>query len=224
MNKNNNITTIFFDAGGVLFETEIHRAERIRRILKSRGYDDNIIENGLTKGEEFFQDFFKSGNWLSNWKEEEKFWDTYYDMILREIDKDYTYSFKSQLFHHTHYAVNCKIFDEVREVLENLQGTYRLGVISNAYPSMDWVFDLLDIRKYFESVIISAFVRVNKPKPAIYEEALKSLGVNAEECIFIDDKKENIIGANELGFKGMHLDREVDDLKTLIAATIDEHV
>lgn len=223
MNKNN-ITTIFFDAGGVLFETEIHRAERIRRILKSRGYEDTMIENGISKGEEFLKGFFESGNWLSHWKEEEEFWDTYYDKILNEIDKDYTYSFKRQLLHHTHYAVNCKIFDEVREVLESLQGTYRLGVISNAYPSMDWVFDLLDIRKYFESVIISAFIRVNKPKPAIYEEALKSLGVSAEECIFIDDKKENIMGANELGFKGMHLDREVYDLKTLIAATLDEHV
>ena len=35
------VTTIFFDAGGVLFDTENSREQRIRNILNSRGFKDN---------------------------------------------------------------------------------------------------------------------------------------------------------------------------------------
>lgn len=222
MKQEQGITTIFFDAGGVLFDTEIHRDERIRKVLRARGYDDSLIEMGLAKGQEFSEGFLKSGKWLSCWEEEEKFWDGYYEAVIMEIQKDFTYSLKRQLLHQTHYAINCRLFEEVREVLDSLHGSYRLGVISNAYPSMDWVFDMLDIRKYFESITISAFAGVNKPKPGIYELALKSLGVSAGECIFIDDKLENIKAANELGLKGLHLDRKINDLRALINANIED--
>lgn len=96
--------------------------------------------------------------------------------------------------------------------MENLHGTYKLGVISNAYPSMDWVFDNLNIRKYFDSITISAFVGECKPNENIYKIALNSLNVNAEECIFIDDKIINVETAEILGFRGIHLDRKINDL------------
>lgn len=73
---------------------------------------------------------------------------------------------------------------------------------------MDWVFDLLDIRKYFETIIISSFVGVSKPENGIYEFALNSLGVMAEECLFIDDKLKNVELAMKIGFKGLYLDRK----------------
>jgi len=212
---NSNINTIFFDAGGVLFDTEISRAERIKHILRARGFNDFDIANGLNKGEEFSDKYMKSGNWLSNWSDEEAYWDKYYEVILNEITHDFTYSIKKQLLHQTHYAIHCKLFDEVRDLLENLHGTYKLGVISNALPSMDWVFDLLDIRKYFDIIIISAFVGEYKPNKNIYEFALNSLNVKAEESIFIDDKVKNVEAAESLGFRGVHLDRKINDLSII---------
>lgn len=212
---NSNVNTIFFDAGGVLFDTEISRTERIKHILRARGFNDFDIEKGLNKGEEFSDKYLKEDNWLNNWSDEESYWDKYYEVILNEITHDFTYSLKKQLFHHTHYAINCKLFDEVRNLLENLHGTYKLGVISNAFPSMEWVFDLLDIRKYFDSIIISAFVGEYKPNKNIYEIALNSLNAKAEECIFIDDKVKNVEAAKELGFRGIHLDRKINDLSII---------
>lgn len=44
----------------------------------------------------------------------------------------------------------------------------------------------------------------------------------AEECIFIDEKKESSIGANELGFMGMHLDRNNADLSALLKASLED--
>jgi len=214
-NKNRNVTTIFFDAGGVLFDTEVSRGQRIKNLLKAKGFKDIDIERGLKRGEEFSDKFLKDGIWLNDWSEEEAYWDKYYEAILKEITGDFTYSLKKQLFHHTHYAIHCKLFDEVRGLLESLQGTYRLGVISNAFPSMEWVFDSLNIRKYFDSIIISAFVGECKPHKNIYEAALKSLNVKAEECIFIDDKVKNVEAAEALGFKGIYLDRKINDLSII---------
>lgn len=220
MSKINNINTIFFDAGGVLFDTEISRTERIKNFLRERDFNDVDIAKGINKGEKFSVNYLKDGNWLNNWSDEASYWDKYYEIILNEITHDFTYSLKKQLFHHTHYAIHCKIFDEVRTLIENLHGTFKLGVISNAFPSMDCVFDLLDIRKYFDSIIISAFVRENKPNKNIYELALKSLNSKAEECIFIDDKIKNVEAAENLGFVGVHLDRKINDL-TIIEPMLD---
>jgi putative hydrolase of the HAD superfamily len=207
-----NINAIFFDAGGVLFDTEISRTERIKNFLRARDFNDVDIAKGINKGEEFSVNYLKDGNWLNNWSDEESYWDKYYEIILNELTHDFTYSLKKQLFHHTHYAIHCKIFDEVRTLIENLHGTFKLGVISNAFPSMDCVFDLLDIRKYFDSIIISAFAQAYKPNKNIYELALKSLNAKAEESIFIDDKIINVEAAENLGFVGVHLDRKLNDL------------
>lgn len=37
---------------------------------------------------------------------------------------------------------------------------------------MDWIFDRLGIRKYFDSIILSAVVNEEKPGEAIYNIAL----------------------------------------------------
>jgi putative hydrolase of the HAD superfamily len=216
MDKQQKYNTIFFDAGGVLFDTKISRSERIKNILVARGFNEQVIDNAIKTGNKFSEDALKTGPWLENWEKEEIYWDNYYGKILDSLGEKYTYSLKRQLFHQTHYAIHCTLFEEVREVLENLHGKYRLGVISNAFPSMDWVFDYLDIRKYFESITISSFVGVSKPEKRIYEAALNSLGAKAEECLFIDNKLKNVEAAIEIGFSGLYLDRKMEDLSVLL--------
>lgn len=107
------------------------------------------------------------------------------------------------------------LFKEVKAVLESLLGKYKLGVISNAFPSMDWIFDLLDIRKCFNVIILSCEVGKAKPDPLIYKKVLDCINVKASESIFIDDRIENIKKANELGFTGIYLNRNKEDLSII---------
>lgn len=44
---------------------------------------------------------------------------------------------------------------------------------------------------------------IHKPSHTIYLKVLDILGVRAEECIFIDDQKENIDGAIQVGMTGL---------------------
>lgn len=74
----------------------------------------------------------------------------------------------------------------------------------------------LRIRKYFDSIILSAFVNEEKPGESIYNIALNQANANSEESIFIVDKLENNEGAERVGIRGLHLDRDRIDLLELL--------
>ncbi len=58
------------------------------------------------------------------------------------------------------------------------------------------IFDL------FDDIVVSGEERLLKPDPAIYELALKRFGLAGEEAIFIDDREDNVRGAEALGIRG----------------------
>ena len=51
--------------------------------------------------------------------------------------------------------------------------------------------------------VISYEVQMVKPEPAIYKNLLEKYNLVAEECVFLDDKTENIEAAKALGFHGI---------------------
>lgn len=54
---------------------------------------------------------------------------------------------------------------------------------------------------YIDGKIVSAYVEMIKPDPNIYRELLKTYELKADECVFIDDRRENIEAARQLGFR-----------------------
>lgn len=59
------------------------------------------------------------------------------------------------------------------------------------------------IFRYFspEKIVVSGFVGTMKPYHAMYEYLKKEFHLNPEECIIIDDQKENIDAAKKAGFE-----------------------
>ena len=51
--------------------------------------------------------------------------------------------------------------------------------------------------------VVSGFVKMVKPNADIYEYLLGEYGLCAEECVFIDDREENVEAARALGMKGI---------------------
>lgn len=47
--------------------------------------------------------------------------------------------------------------------------------------------------------IVSGYVKIVKPDPAIYQLLLDTYNLRPEECVFLDDRKENIEAAGKLG-------------------------
>lgn len=215
LQNNKKITTVLFDAGGILFTAKTARNDRIRNILKSLDVKEEIIELALLKGDEFLCKFNESGEWLNNWSEEKVFFQKYYSNIANVVGSNDNY-LNEKLFHLTHYVNHCTLYPEVIDVLKELSKYYNLGVISNANPSLEWVFDKLDIRKYFHSITISAFVGKAKPDKMIYNFALEKSSYKAEECLFIDNKIVNIEAARELGMQGIYINRKNNEDLNLV--------
>ena len=203
----NEVKTIFFDAGGVLFETFVKGDDRIRYLLIERGYQKPEIDKAILKAKQIELPF------ITNWNDEEQYFKRFYGTIAEELGE---IELTNELFFFAHFAGHCELYPEVKYVLEELNKEYKLAVISNAMPSMDWIFDRLGIRKYFDSIILSAFVNEEKPGESIYNIALKQVNSKSEDSVFIDDKLENIEGAERVGIRGLYLDRDKMDLLELL--------
>lgn len=54
-----------------------------------------------------------------------------------------------------------------------------------------------------DGAVISYEVQIVKPEAGIYKALLEKYGLAAEECVFLDDKPENIEAAVGLGFHGI---------------------
>jgi 2-haloacid dehalogenase len=57
---------------------------------------------------------------------------------------------------------------------------------------------------HFADIIVSGEEKLVKPDPAIYALALRRFGLLPGEGIFIDDRRENVVAAEENGFAGHH--------------------
>jgi putative hydrolase of the HAD superfamily len=93
--------------------------------------------------------------------------------------------------------------DEVFALIEKLKSKgYKIGLLSNTETT---VMEFLIERQYkhFDVFVYSCGVGMAKPNRDIYEHTLEKMGIKAEEAIFIDDKQENIEGANAVGMKGV---------------------
>jgi HAD superfamily hydrolase (TIGR01509 family) len=72
------------------------------------------------------------------------------------------------------------------------------GLISNSWGAgLSYDMSLLD--ELFEAIVISGDVGMHKPEPAIYMLGAERLGLRPEECVFVDDLRENCQGAEEVG-------------------------
>lgn len=56
----------------------------------------------------------------------------------------------------------------------------------------------------FQDIVVSGDERLSKPDPAIYHLAMKRFGIAPGEALFIDDRIENVRGAEAVGLSGHH--------------------
>ena len=82
------------------------------------------------------------------------------------------------------------------------------------------VLDLLRDRGVldgFDGGVASCEVHINKPDPKIYKALLDKYSLKAEECVFIDDRLENVQAAFALGFAGIQMKDSVGTLVRSLA-------
>ena len=84
---------------------------------------------------------------------------------------------------------------------------YFLGVISNSTGTLEDQLVRLGLARYFQAILDSAIVGVQKPHPEIFRLALQRAGVEGSEAVFVGDTYATDIGGAQLaGLMGVLMD------------------
>ncbi len=82
----------------------------------------------------------------------------------------------------------------------------RLGVVSNSDGRVEAALEAAGLLQYFDVVLDSALVGVEKPDPAIFRAALDALGVRPDEALYVGDLYEvDVLGARAAGMDAVLL-------------------
>lgn len=105
------------------------------------------------------------------------------------------------------------VYSDVEPVLEELQESYRLALVSNGAPDLQR--EKLEGSKlvpYFDVIIVSGEVGIGKPDSRIFATVLERLGVSAEKAVMVGNSlKSDIAGAQQAGIKAIWLNRDKKD-------------
>jgi len=88
----------------------------------------------------------------------------------------------------------------------------KTGLISNSWGL--GIYDRAPI-DLFDETVISGDVGMHKPNPEIYQLAAERLGVMPADCIFVDDLRENVAGAEAVGMSAILHRRSAETIAAL---------
>lgn len=200
------IDTIIYDMGNVLIEWN---PEKFLHLIET---DEERIAKLRTA-------IFTSGYWPRQ-DTGELDADKAYNMSLTLLDDSYQESLRQIYYHWYEYA---DVFTKMQDYAQELkkQG-YKLFVLSNTASSY---YDLakngyLPIDEILDGKVLSYEVEMVKPDVAIYQYLLDKYGLEAQNCVFLDDIKGNIEAAQSLGMQGIQVlseNQALADLKVLLS-------
>lgn len=100
-----------------------------------------------------------------------------------------------------------EVFPEVTATLAGLHARgVPLAVVSNWDERLPRVLEELDLARWFDAVVYSWEVGVEKPHPAIFERALAALGVEPHEALHVGDgMRDDVEGALGVGMEALFL-------------------
>lgn len=189
------IEACLFDWGGVLIE------EPSQALYKyCAGALDVPLEQYIKAHKKYDDDFVKGQS------TEQQFWSNVCSDLKREPPK----------VHSLWYAAFEAVY-QPREPVFNLtvelnMNGYKTAILSNTEPPSVHFFYKQGIDKFFDAAIFSCVEHTKKPQRQIYDIAAGRLGVQASQCVFIDDKIEFTKAAEAAGMKAIFF-RSLEQIK-----------
>ncbi len=89
----------------------------------------------------------------------------------------------------------------------------KIYVLSNASGRFYEYFPRFYDMDFFDGVVVSSDLHIIKPESGIYEYILDKYGLRADECLFIDDREENVRGAEAVGMNAVLFKNNYGEIK-----------
>lgn len=180
----------------------------VGNVLLSYRWVEMMVDFGMTKEEsiEFGTAVFENKLWkefdLGNIEDER---------LCEQFSAQYPQYAEAIRYFVTHPEVmpiaRPRVWEKVSELK---QKGYKIYILSN-YPKKlsEAHYPLLPFYNELDGCVVSSKIHMGKPGLKIYRYLLDTYNLWAEECVFFDDRIENVDAANQIGIHGMHvLDEE----------------
>lgn len=99
------------------------------------------------------------------------------------------------------------IFEENHPMIRfgrELAASRRVYFATNAGDlHVPWIFDRFPSLRFFTDVACSCYLGAAKPSAAFFEKALGRFGIAPGTCLFVDDRPENVAGAEAAGIRSI---------------------
>ena len=204
---------IFFDAGETLIHPRPSFEELFSQVCRSYGIDVSV-SNHSAIGRRLFDGISekqKSGFTFTTSKDTSKrFWLDFYSEYLFELNiENNNEEIARELYRTFSLPANYDAYTDAEPTLKILgRAGYILGVISNFESWLGNLLEDLDLSGYFQHLLISAHIGVEKPHPEIFRLALAQAGVDAACAVHVGDSLiSDVAGARQVGMEPILLDR-----------------
>lgn len=212
------IKAVFFDLGGTLIYNEPDADVMYSEVLAKFGIAREPAVIKKVTGD-LGAEIGAFGP--STQEAEKEFWWRFDTEVARRLRYDVKPGLLKALGHAFRHEIKAIVYPDVLPTLEALHAKgVRLGIISNANFEILERLDALSLTQHFDSITYSAAVGANKPDRRIFEAALESLRVPAEQAAHIGDSYEaDFLGAQAAGLLAIWLDRQGENEHLSIRVT-----
>ena len=184
------IRALILDYGGVISKPQ--NLDHFQEILQVLGIDENRFidvyyaqrknyDNGQLSGKEY---------WLKNLQHFGlELNESMINDLIRADVKSWT-------------EINRSMIGFIEESRRNVE---KLAIISNMMrDTLAYMNSHFEWLKIFDEQIYSCEIGINKPDIRIFELCLNSLGIFPQDCLFVDDSQNNVLGAANSGMNVIH--------------------
>jgi putative hydrolase of the HAD superfamily len=144
---------------------------------------------------------------IKSGREDHGFWWIFHTYLLDDLNEGRD-GLVQDLVRNTQDSANWdQLLPGTRAVLERIRQKYRIAVISNADGKIENVLSRCGIADCFESITDSGIVGFEKPRAEIFEAALRTMNVRADQSLYVGDVYSvDYIGATNAGMHAILFD------------------
>lgn len=204
------VKLILFDVGNTILNINYIY---ISNVLNSFGYNISArkVKNAEIKARYFMDEYYcnkkASTESLSSFE-------LYTNKVMENLDITDKRQRKKIISFLKQKHLQSNIYDYVEKGTKKLLkyfylNNFQMGVVSNSRGDVKYLLERCGLKKYFDLIIDSEEVGVEKPDKKIFELALDYYKVSPEETVYIGDMYYiDIIGAQKAGINTILIDRD----------------
>ncbi len=183
------INTIIFDLGAVLIDWNPHYM--YRTIFDNEEEMKNFLANVAT----------------SDWNEEQDAGRSLQEGTELLVQQFPEHEANIRAFYSRWHEMLGDPFWDTVEIFKQLKetGKYKIYALTNwSAETFPVALERYEFLHWFDGIVVSGAEKMRKPTPEFYQVLLDRYNIKADEALFIDDNKRNVLAAEKMGIKSIH--------------------